>query len=196
MKFPHTFANIAVSALVALSFSATPLATAQTVISNESLVSTTFVVNKAPATAKCKNAGCSAKTPMFAPVLVTCPAVTGQTCTFHISLDEKVSLGGICCQYGNAGTVSLQFLIDDAAPTIGPTRANGLYLVTKNVVTFGGDDVRQGFSASVLGVVTNSGSNDHAVALSIACADSSVTHGHGCSVASRSSTMRVDVFEP
>ena len=40
---------------------ATPAATAQTVISNETLVSTTFVVNKQSATAKCGTTGCSAR---------------------------------------------------------------------------------------------------------------------------------------
>ena len=68
MKFPHVFTSIAT--LVALSM---PVATAQTIISNETLVSTTFVVNKQSATVKCGKTGCGAKTTIFAPIPVTCP---------------------------------------------------------------------------------------------------------------------------
>ena len=92
MKFRHIFENIAVLALVILSLLATPAATAQTVLSNEALVNTTLVVNTQSATAGCGKAGCRAKTPMFAAIQVACPAPIGQTCTFHISLDAKVSL--------------------------------------------------------------------------------------------------------
>ena len=61
MKFPHIFENIAALALLVLSLLATPAATAQTVLSNETLVSTTLVVNTQSATARCGKAGCLRK---------------------------------------------------------------------------------------------------------------------------------------
>jgi hypothetical protein len=193
MKSPRLFETMAVFAVAALSLLATQVATAQTVISNETLVSTTFVVNKTPATVKCTKAGCSATKTMLAPVTVACPAATGQTCTFHISLDAKASMGGTCKTCPSAGADSFQFLVDNAAPTIGPTDANGLYLFAKNVGAIAFLDLRQSFPASVLTTVTNSGSSDHTVALNLVCSD---TIGVGCEVTSRWSTMRVDVFEP
>src|SRR5580700_7793386 len=114
MKFPHIFENLAALALLVLSLVATVPATAQTVLNNETMVSTTLVVNTQSATARCGKAGCLAKTPMFATIQVTCPAPIGQTCTFHISLDAKVSLS-------NGWATFYQFLVDGAAPTIGPT---------------------------------------------------------------------------
>ena len=90
MRFPHLFEIVAGLALVA--GLAAPAATAQTVISNETLMTTTFVVNKQVATARCGQSGCRSRAPIFAAIPVTCPAAIGQTCTFHISLDAKVSL--------------------------------------------------------------------------------------------------------
>ncbi len=148
MKSPRLSETMAVFALAALWLLATQGAAAQTVIGNETLVSTTFVVNKTGAKVECTRPGCSAETPVFAPVTVTCPAPTGQTCTFHISLVAKASMGGACYQCPGAGADSFQFLIDDAAPTIGPTGGNGLYLFAKNFVGFSGFDVRQSFPAS------------------------------------------------
>jgi hypothetical protein len=92
MKFQHRFENIATLALAVLSLSAVQSLTAQTlIISNETLVTTTFIVSKKPATAQCGTIGCRVKTSMFTPIPVTCPAATGDTCTFHISLDAKIS---------------------------------------------------------------------------------------------------------
>jgi hypothetical protein len=130
MKFPHTFENIAALALVAFSFMATRTATAQTVISNETLMSTTLVVNKTPATADCTNTGCYATKPMFAPVSVTCPAATGKTCTLHISLDARIALF-------SSVTSFYQFLVDGATPTIGPTGKHGGYIFAQNVAAQG-----------------------------------------------------------
>jgi hypothetical protein len=113
MKFPRIFENIAVLAPVILSLLATPAATAQTVLSNETLVSTTLVVNTQTRFGK---PGCRTKTPMFAAIQVACPAPIGQTCTFHISLDAKVSLS-------NGWTTFYQFLVDGAAPRSGPPTA-------------------------------------------------------------------------
>ncbi|HXM21954.1 MAG TPA: hypothetical protein VN948_11905 [Terriglobales bacterium] len=196
MKLPRLFEISAGFALVALSLLATPAATARTIISNETLVTTTFVVNKTAATAKCRTIGCSAKTSMFAPIPVTCPAPPGQTCTFHISLDTKTSIkfpgGG-----GGAGpTGSYQFLVDGVAPTIGPTDKNGEYLFEKNAFTSG--DVphaaRQSYPASVLATVRNSNSNSHTIVVNVGCKDF-IKQG-GCAVTAHWSTMRVDVFEP
>jgi hypothetical protein len=133
---PHLFETIGGLALVALSLIAMP-ATAQTVISNETLVTTTFVVNKTAATARCFRAGCRAKTQMFAPIPVTCPAAMGQTCTFHISLDAKtaVVIPPACNCFGGGPTGFYEFLIDGVAPTIGPTDENGDYIFVKNGFT-------------------------------------------------------------
>jgi hypothetical protein len=129
MRFSNLFQTIGGLALAALSLIAIP-APAQTVISNESLVTSTFVVNKTIATAKCASAGCRAKTQMFAPISVTCPGDIGQTCTFHIALDAKVSvaLPLSCNCFGGGPTGFYQFLVDGIAPTIGPTEPNGTYL--------------------------------------------------------------------
>jgi hypothetical protein len=200
MKFLRRFENIAGFALVALSLLATPASTAQTVISNETLVTTTFVVNKKPATAQCGTTGCRAKTSMFAPVAVTCPVATGQTCTFHISLDTKTSIGFPCgagCEE-NGPTGFYQFLVDGIAPTIGPTGKNGEYIIGKNVITWSSGspyEARQSYPASVLAAVTNESANSsHMIAVSVGCADT-VPEG-GCEATAHWSTMRVDVFEP
>ncbi|HXM22791.1 MAG TPA: hypothetical protein VN948_16150 [Terriglobales bacterium] len=200
MKFPHLFEIIAGLALVALSLFATPAATTQTIIGNETLVTTTFVVNKKPATAQCGTAGCRAKTSMFAPIRVTCPAATGQTCTFHISLDTKTSIGFPCgagCEE-QGPTGFYQFLVDGIAPTIGPTDKNGDYIIGKNVITWSNGspfEARQSYPASVLATVTNASANSsHRIAVSVGCADT-VPEG-GCEATAHWSTMTVDVFEP
>jgi hypothetical protein len=187
MKFPRIFENIAVLALVILSLLATPTATAQTVLSNEALVNTTLVVNTQSATARCGKPGCRTKTPMFAAIQVACPAPIGQTCTFHISLDAKVSLS-------NGWTTFYQFLVHGAAPTIGPTDRYGVYLFQENVVRIKGLPIRQSYPASVVATVTNSSSNNHGITLNIGCVDS--FNISGCATTAHASTMRVDVFEP
>jgi hypothetical protein len=128
MKFQLLKQIIVGLGLVVVSLLAAPAATAQTVISNETLVSTTFVVNKQSASAICGFSGCHAKKSVFAPITVTCPAATGQTCIFHIVLDAKTSINtcGNCLGAGVTGFY--QFLVDGAAPTIGPTDEDGFYL--------------------------------------------------------------------
>jgi hypothetical protein len=195
MRFPHLFETLGGITLVALSLIATPAA-AQTVISNETLVSTTFVVNKTSATAECRHTGCRARTSMFAPVPVTCPAASGQTCTFHISLDAKVTTDFYgyegCCAYGPTGFY--QVLVDGAAPTIGPTSPNGDYIFQENVVTNHYARNRQSVTASLIAGVTNSGANSHTISLSLGCQDT--PRNGGCRATVHWSTMRVDVFEP
>jgi len=187
MRIPHRFEGIAASAFIALSLLATPALTAQTIISNETLVTTTFVVNKRSARAQCGHTNCHAKTTMFAAIPVTCPAATGQTCTFHISLDAKI-------EPVSAATSFYQLLVDGNAPTIGPTDEHGGYLFEENALVAQGFPFRQSYSASVVATVTNSSSNGHTVLVSLGCAAGN-TPG-GCEVSAHSSTMRVDVFEP
>jgi hypothetical protein len=200
LKVTQMFDVIATLLLAALSLSPTVPATAQTVISNEILKTTTFVVNKKPATAQCGTSGCRAKTPMFATTLVTCPAAAGKTCTLHISLDAKVSIafpcGAGCEEWGPTGFY--RFLVDGMAPTIGPTDKLGSYLIGKNIVTWSTGspfEARQSYTASVLANVKNGSANkSHAIAVSVGCEDS-VPEG-GCAATAYWSTMRVDVFEP
>jgi hypothetical protein len=194
MKLPHRFKNFAALALAALLLIATPAAKGQTVISNETLVATTFVVNKKPAAARCYTTHCKTETSMFAPFQVICPAATGRTCTFHISVDTKSSVG-YPPGYGGAGpgpTGFYQFLVDGTAPTIGPTDREGIYLFERNVYEDGLDRLIQ--PASVLATVKNASSNSHKIAVNVGCMD---IHDVGtCDAASYSTTMRVDVFEP
>ncbi|HWY59775.1 MAG TPA: hypothetical protein VNZ03_35255 [Terriglobales bacterium] len=194
MKFPRIIAGFA---LIAPLLFATPVARAQTIISNETLVSTTFVVNKQIATAKCKPFGCRAETAMFAPISVVCPAAIGKTCTFHISLDTKVSIGFFITTNAAGPTGFYQFLVDGIAPTIGPTGNDGSYVFEDNVYTFSGipnRQTRQNYTASVVTAVTNSSSTSHMISVGIGCAD--VNQLGGCKATAHWSTMRVDVFEP
>jgi len=169
---------------------------AQTVISNETLVSTTFVVSKDIVTAKCFRAYCHAKANILSGIQVACPAAIGQTCTFQISLDTKASVGLPCpngCS-GAAPTSFFQFLVDGAAPTIGPTNEDGNYIFATNVRTQVPGSSRQSYPATVLAGVTNSTSNNHTIAFGLGCRDD-LDYG-GCQTTSYWSTMRVDVFEP
>jgi len=203
MTFRQWFPYIGGFALAALILTASSMK-AQTVITNETLVTTTFVVNKQDATAKCGKPGCHAKTTVLTSIPVTCPAPTGQTCTFHIFMDTKTSITFHCGTTGCIGpgpAGSYQFLVDGAAPTIGPTDENGYYLFAKNVQSDSNDGrgfyhyaSRQGYPASVLASVTNSSSNNHTIDVNLACEDAN--HFGGCEVTARWSTMRVDVFEP
>jgi hypothetical protein len=193
MRLRHRFPCMAGLVLGALTF--TSIASkAQTVISNETLVTTTFVVNKTGSTAKCRELGCSARTSMFAPVSVTCPAAIGQTCTFHVFLDTKASAienGGL----GLSGTGFYRFLVDGAAPTIGPTDQNGDYLIERDVTIWTPAMLsRESYPASVVAGVTNATSNSHTIAVSVGCRDNNRLGG--CEATAHWTTMRVDVFEP
>ena len=187
-----------VALLVTTSAMFTPTTmTAQTVINDETLVTTTFVVNKDSRTAKCGRAGCGARIPMFAPIHVICPASNGQTCTVHISLDTKTSVVLGCGNCGGSGTTGFfQFLVDDAAPTIGPTDEHGDYLFEKYGYTGGTPSTaaRQSYPASVLTTVTNSNSNTHTITVSLGCRDAGRTGG--CAATAHWTSMRVDVFRP
>jgi hypothetical protein len=182
-------------ALLTLSTGLVLAVKAETVLSNETLVTTTFVVNKESSSARCAHAGCSAKTTIFSPIVVACPAPNGQTCTLHISLDAKtvVHLGGTGSGAGPTGFY--QFLVDNVAPTIGPTDQHGDYLFEKWVtIEFGGAVPRQRYPASVLTTVTNSNSNDHTITASVGCRD--IGDSGGCEATAQAATLRVDVFEP
>jgi hypothetical protein len=87
-----------------------------------------------------------------------------------------------------------QFLVDDAAPTIGPTDEEGNYLFEKNVFTadIPGVNSRQGYPTPVLAAVTNSTTQNHSIAVNFGCTDTL----YGCETTTHWTTMRVDVFEP
>jgi len=205
MKLSHRLEFVVV--WTAASLFTTIGAAAQTVISNETLVSTTFLVNKTSVTANCGRTGCSVTKSMFAPIEVTCPAANGQTCTFHISMDTDASISFAChgqygC-YGGGPTAFYQFLVDGVAPTIGPTDANGHFIFGKNVFTSSDDCgqnclwrrlTRQSFPASLLAAVTNSSSNNHTISVSVGCTDT--IPAFGCEATAFTTTLRVDVFEP
>jgi hypothetical protein len=132
---------------------------------------------------------------MFANIPVICPAVIGQTCTFHISVIAKTSIQMDCGGCTGAGPVGYyQFLVDDAAPTIGPTDEEGNYLFEKNVFTadIPGVNSRQGYPTPVLAAVTNSTTQNHSIAVNFGCTDTL----YGCETTTHWTTMRVDVFEP
>ena len=194
MKLTRLVSHAAGFALVA-----TALVTmnAQTVVSNETLVTTTFVVIKDhPRVAKCAKQGCTAVTAMLDPISVACPGGSGQTCTIHISLDAKVSMAFPGHSFGGGGRGFYKFLVDNAAPTLGPTGINGVYLLEENVYTAGSPTYSsvQSVPASVLAAVTNSGSGDHTVTVNIGCHDT--VNESGCTITSHQGTMRVDMFQP
>jgi hypothetical protein len=91
-------------------------------------------------------------------------------------------------------TTFYQFLVDGAAPTIGPTDRYGVYLFQENVIGIKGLPIRQSDPASVVATVTNSSSNNHSITLNIGCIDS--FNISGCATTAHASTVRVDVFEP
>lgn len=193
-------AQFTVLALVVVTSVATP-AKAQTIISNETLVTTAFVVNKTAATAKCKAVGCSANVPMLSSIPVTCPAAMGKTCTFHIQLDSKVETSFPCQNgcFGPGPKTSFQFLVDGSSPVPGPVEGNGYYLFGENVSTYAEETSesfleRQNYPASIVSTVTNTNSTNHTIDVGVACSDTSKFGG--CEAVAHFSTMRIDVFEP
>ena len=205
MTYPHrllatAFSCVTVVILISIS------GKAQTIISNETLATTTFVVNETTTTARCSKAGCSDKQSMLSSIPVTCPAALGKTCTFHILLDAKVEVtfgcGGQFCD-GPGPQASYQFLVDGTVPSPGPVAPDGEYLFSRSTWTASeewGKDFgdllfdRQSHGASVVATVTNTSSTNHTVDVNLLCKDK-VKDG-GCRVAAHHSTMRVDVFEP
>ena len=169
---------ISLGAGIVLVMALLPVLNAQTVISNEKLVSTTLVVTKEPRHAGCDKPDCKARVAMFDPISITCPGTSGQTCTIHILVDAKVAVTNFPSFY--------QFLIDDAAPTIGPTGKNGGYTFRSGSSDYG----RVSVPASVVGTVTNSNSDTHTIAINIGCAIEL------CHVDSNASTVRIDIFQP
>jgi hypothetical protein len=168
----------------------------QIILSSEKLVSTTFLVSKERIKATCHETGCIAKTPMFAPVALACPAQIGLTCTFHISLDSKVSFSDFCNSpcHVSGPMVFFEFLVDGKVPTIGPTDKSGDYIVQWNFQISGGNPVRQSYPASLLAVVRNRTSENHQISVSVGCRETN--DDMGCEALSHWTTMRVDVFEP
>jgi hypothetical protein len=165
----------------------------QTILSNETLVTTTLVVNKTPIIAKCKGNGCSTEKKYLTSIPVTCPAGRGKTCTFHIALDAKVDIGGP--QGGTSeGTLGFyRFLIDGVPPTVGPTGPHGGYLFEKDIYTNLENSpaaLRLSYPASV---VTSTASGNHTIDVNVGCTDTGLG---GCGLTARWGTMRIDIFEP
>jgi hypothetical protein len=202
VKNPIRSTGQALSLALILTFSL-PSAKAQT-ISNETLVTTNFVVNKTTATAKCQAAGCTASTPMLSSIPITCPAAIGKTCTFHIQLDSKIQTtfycGGQPCG-GPGPQVSFQFLVDGNPPVPGPVEGDGYYLFSKSVYTvapaYEGEIAvtRQSYPASIVATVTNTNSNDHTLVVNLRCNNLDPVYS-GCEAVAHFSTTRIDVFEP
>jgi hypothetical protein len=126
--------------------------------------------------------------------LLVTPATTAHTCTFHISIETSVSTGyptnAPCCVPGPTGFY--QFLVDGAAPTIGPTTKKGDYIFEQKPLMDPRIPIRQTYPASVLATVTNSSSNNHSISVKLGC-EAGI---YGCHITAHSTTMRVDVFEP
>lgn len=187
-------------AFAAIVFQATAMK-AQTIISNETLVTSTFVISQTAVTANCDKGGCTARSPMLQSIPVTCPAATGKTCTLHIELEAKVatSFPGKASDFGPGPAAFYQFSVDGAPPTPGPTDAKGNYLFSRSVSTYSvgsksGLFNRQSYPASVVATVTNTSSSNHTIDVNLICqAENKET---GCVADGGWSTMRVDVFEP
>jgi hypothetical protein len=167
----------------------TPPMKAQTVtISNERLVSTTFVVNRTSSFTACHGKDCTAPlVRMFKAIEVTCPAAIGKTCTLHIALDAKTGISPFARDM-------YQFLLDGSAPVPGPTDDDGFYIyAVRDTQTDGGDpQERQSAPASVVGRVKNLKSKNHKIQVRLTCTATT----SDCGVAAYRSTMRIDVFEP
>jgi hypothetical protein len=193
MRMTYWFACIVGLALAVVALFM-PAMNAQTVISNEHLVSTTLVVNRKSSAASCVGNNCSAEpVAMFNPIYVSCPAAIGKTCTLNIMLDAKTEISDY--QLGDIGDVGrYQFLVDGKAPVPGPTDGQGFYIFSAYGATYYSPPfvTRISYPASVIGRVTNSKSKDHKIEVGLSC--NSV--GTDCNTAAHWSTMRVDVFEP
>jgi len=198
MTLTHRFPHITGFALgVAVMFAAITMK-AQTVISNETLATTTLVVNSAKVVAKCGRTGCMASSPMLTSIPVNCPAAIGATCTFDISLNTTVTVslpcGGSGCS-GWAGENSYQFLVDGAAPVPGPTDdAEGDYIFAEFPYSSSDFATRVSNPASVVASVTNSSSQNHVVNVTLRCTD--IDNQGGCGIETHGTTMRIEVFEP
>lgn len=188
MKFAKMFGAITglVSAVALSVLCGVVVVQAQTVLSNETLSTTTLVVNTHGSSASCTGSSCRAKKQMFAPITITCSAVIGQTCTFHITLDATAAISFLDEGF-------YQFLVDGAAPAPGPTDAQGFYRFVKFQQTNSIGPNKLSYAASVVATVTNTTSQNHTIAVSIACKD---VDGDGCTASTDQSTMRVDVFQP
>jgi hypothetical protein len=180
MKLLNT---VSLAAGVVLVMAVLPAMKAQTLISDEKLVNTTFEVTTLPKTAHCETSDCVARARMMETFFVTCPGSVAQTCTFHILLDAKVEV--------ISGRAFYQFLIDNDPPNIGPTGSNGGYTILNSSPVTGGT-FRLSMPASVVGTVTNSDSQTHKIDINIGCH----LRGSPCSITANASTLRVDVFQP
>jgi hypothetical protein len=197
MTNAHKFTRLAGCSLAAAVRLAAITTNAQNIISNETLVTSTLVVNKTPVKISCLKAGCSVKAPVLTSIPVTCPAAIGATCTFHIALNATVTVALLQCS-GCSGTSiptnTYQFLVDGSAPSPGPTDAQGNYIFSANIVTDSLFPSVAQYPAIVVATVTNSNSQDHVIDPNVGCLDEG--NDFGCGLTVNRSSMRVDVFEP
>ena len=173
---------------------------AQTIISNEQLVTSTFVINTSSVIVKCLKPECIAQSQLLSTIPVTCPAAIGGTCTFHIALDSRIDValpcGGLDCFGTSQAINSYQFLIDGVPPLPGPTDQQGYYVFSKNTYSFTAFPSRQPYPAAIVAIVTNSDSQNHTIDVNLRCTNVQTLTGTGCGLVSDSTQMRVDVFEP
>jgi len=173
---------------------------AQTIISNEQLVTSTFVIDTSSVTVKCLKPECSAQSQLLRAIPMTCPAAIGGTCTFHIALDSRIDValpcGGLDCLGASQGLNSYQFLVDGAPPVPGPTDEQGYYLFSKNAFSDTNRPSRQPYTAMIVATVTNSDSQNHTIDVNLQCTNAQNLTGSGCGLIAHSAQMRVDVFEP
>jgi hypothetical protein len=162
-----------------LALFAASAASAQTVISNETLVpaGTTFVVSKMSVAVSC-NGICSNEKRLLAPVAVNCPDTT---CTVHIALGSQLT--------GAGGQTSVRFLVDGVAPMPGPTTPAGLYALWGNALGANGAP-QASVPASVAATV---GTGAHMIAFGLYC---SSANAGGCGATASTATLRIDVFTP
>ena len=127
MKFPHIFENVAALALLVVSLVATPAVTAQTIISNETLVSNHSHSQHKTRKGNMQNYWLSCKNSHVRPDQCHLPAATRKTCTSTFSWTRRLRSATFVTCAREAGADYFQFLVDDASPTIGPTDARGFY---------------------------------------------------------------------
>lgn len=155
---------------------------------NRTLTSTSFQTQDAMVSAACIGNLCTTPA-IFSPVMnVTCPANPGKTCTYYIHLESQV-------QVTPQDTGLFYFRVDNAAPTPGPTSADGSFAWLTTDPDSNLTDHVEIKSHTVAATVTNTTLNQtHAVEVRIGCAN---TTGTGtCQARSGFASVEVKVFTP
>ncbi|MBA3916406.1 MAG: hypothetical protein H0X25_21690 [Acidobacteriales bacterium] len=166
---------------------------AQTIISNEALQTTTFIVSKTPVTETCSEIGCFVRADVVGPVTIHCPVDIGKTCTFHINLSAQTNVST-----GDLGYY--QFLVDGIAPSPSQTDSFGYYPFLNHVSSIGAPPpyyTAQNVSIGLIASVTNTDSQDHTLLLGFACRDTPHSYQPGiCRISSNLVEVRLDTFLP